>query len=138
MARVLNTHWHVLSILEAIYVVVMFCYFRTTCNVAVNDQPFSTEWLWHPITTTRGEEASNLVCRFGHVMAFVLAAWIIGREGLRQINVPITQWANLAVMSAALVGSFLNLNVTLYLAPVLVAELAAAWLLHQETSAKYA
>jgi hypothetical protein len=135
---VLNSQWHLLSVLEALYVIGMFCYFRTKCNVAINDQPFGIDWLWHPITTTQGdEEARNLVCRLGHILAFLLAGWLVGREGLRQVSGTITQWANLVVMGAALAGSMLNLNVTLYLAPVFFAEAVAARYLPQESSTKY-
>lgn len=116
-ARVLNSSWHAVSALCAAYVIYIVVYFQTTWNVA------GVESLYHPVT--QSTESRNLVCRFGHVAAFIIA--------LRQCCSP------RVMCMIAIAESWMNLNVMVYLTPLWIVDgLARGWLPMEQSSASVA
>tara|TARA_B100000900_G_C20151989_1_gene542276 strand:- start:121 stop:507 length:387 start_codon:yes stop_codon:yes gene_type:complete len=68
-----------LSILEAVYIIYMFNYFKTTkffhhpLEIIIQRKSYIT-WLQHPIGD---DEYNNKICPFGNFMGYILAIWIL-------------------------------------------------------------
>lgn len=134
MATVLNSSWHLLSFIGAVYFVFMFVYFRTTFNVATLESLFTESFWHHPVDIS--SEPRNMVCRAGHVAAFGIAAALLARESVRPFLSPKTMaWSSIGGVGAvALIGGWLNRNVGLYTLPWLGVECVAAWCLPSDQS----
>ena len=96
-----------IHILEALYLIFMFCFFETSVDFNVLSSP-DHRFFKHLI----GNEKGNRICPFGNVAIFALVAVILFGSGqLIKCSLVI-----------AFVLSLMNLNALVYLIPVFVVE----------------
>jgi hypothetical protein len=115
------------SIIEALYLIYMFNFFKTTIEFHHPFEMFQTngfaKYFKHPINSGRLE---NKICCFGNYISYVFAAYIILRYILYKTNY-IEQsklcMVNKIIIYIALGLSLLmNLNAFIYLIPLLLLE----------------
>lgn len=114
------------SIIEALYLIYMFNFFKTTMAFHHPFEIFLTsfsEYVKHPIKTGLYE---NKICRFGNDISYIFAIYIILRFILYKTN-SIKQnmlcLINKTLIYVAFVVSLLmNMNAVIYLIPLLLLE----------------
>lgn len=112
----------VLSILEGLYIVYMFVFFKTKYSLEIgrwNDDLWRSkiikEWFVHPIV--KSEYAESQICPFGKYSSFLILLFLILRHYIscfRKINT--------YIFILILVLSLMNYNATLYLIPIFIIE----------------
>lgn len=110
-----------ISIFEAIYIIYMLNYFKTTYNFAHPLTYFENRLLYHPI------EKSNVpispVCPLGNISAWFYAFIFIVRNCFVNTNFEKTVFKiNKYLIILLFIGSFLNFNVVIYLLPIFIIE----------------
>ncbi len=107
----------IISIIEALYVIYMFRYFKTTYSFNYLPLQFldNSLYLKHQKNATNTPESH--ICLFGHDMAFVIAAFLILRN-----FIPCLMEYNTCILSLILICCFLNLNAVAYILPVILIE----------------
>ena len=116
----------IFSVIEAVYLVYMFNYFKTTYSV---HHPFEilitgiSKYLEHPIGTGHYE---NKICKFGHDISWYLAFYLIIRNFLDELTdvkketiCLINKFITYCAIGMALLT---NMNAFIYLIPILVFE----------------
>lgn len=113
----INNKILIISVIEAVYVIYMFRYFKTTYSFNYLPLQFldNSLYLKHQKNTTNTPESH--ICLFGHDMAFVIAAFLILRN-----FIPCLMEYNTCILSLILIGCFLNLNAIAYILPVILIE----------------
>ena len=97
-----------IRILEALYIIYMFCFFETSVDFNVLASPRGY-WFKHLI----GNAVGNRICPFGHVSIFALVAVLLfGSRRLIKCGLVV-----------AFILSLMNLNALVYLIPVFIVEL---------------
>ena len=104
-----------LSILEAIYIIYMFNYFKTTCNIAHPLTYFENPILYHPIENTNNPQ--NMICPLGNYGSFLIGIYLIARNFIN-IDTKINNYILLCIFLMTL----MNFNATLYFIPILIIE----------------
>ena len=104
----------ILTICEAIYVLYMLKYFKTTINFAHPLVEFSSNYFKHPIEVIN--EPMNLICNLGHDGAILLSFVII----LRLFNINII---NKYILAFIFILSLMNFNALVYLLPFFIYEI---------------
>ncbi len=98
---------YMIRILEALYLIYMFCFFETSVDFNVLSSP-DHRFFKHLI----GNKKGNRICPFGHVAIFLLAAVLLfGSSSLIKCSLVI-----------AFIFSLMNLNAVVYLMPVFLLE----------------
>lgn len=107
----------IISIIEALYVIYMFRYFKTTYSFNYLPLQFldNSLYLKHQKNATNTPESH--ICLFGHDMAFVIAAFLILRN-----FIPCLMEYNTCILSLIFICCFLNLNAIAYILPIIVIE----------------
>lgn len=114
------------SIIESIYLIYMFNFFKTTIEFHHPFEIFLTsfsDYLKHPIRTGLYQ---NKICRFGNDISYVFAIYIISRFILYKTN--FIKKNTLCMINKTLIYigfclSFLmNMNAVIYLIPLLLLE----------------
>ena len=113
----INNKILIISVIEAVYVIYMFKYFKTTYSFNYLPLQFldNSLYLKHQKNATNTPESH--ICLFGHDMAFVIAAFLILRN-----FIPCLMEYNTCILSLILIGCFLNLNAIAYILPVILIE----------------
>lgn len=108
----------IISIIESIYIIYMFRYFKTTYSFNLIPLKFldNNEYLKHQ--KYYSQEAVSHICPFGHDMAFIIAGFLI----LRNFIPCLMEYSN-CIIGLIFLGCFLNLNCVIYILPVLLIEL---------------
>jgi len=106
-----------ISIIEAIYILYMFCYFQTTFSIHHPLEYYLTGTFEHPIST--GEYESK-ICPFGNKAIVLLAIWLILREF---IDIEDKKRLNTIIMNITLALSLMNMNALLYFLPIYFYEI---------------
>jgi len=104
-----------LAILVAIYIVYMMNFFKIRYSLAHPYTYFKNPIMFHPIKNTK--EPRSMICQFGHVGSWFLAAFIVLRQF---IDVP-TKFSKF-VFFCVLTISLINLNAVVYLIPYFIYE----------------
>ena len=99
-----------ISILESLYLIYMFCFFETSIDFNIFSSP-DGEWFKHLI----GNKKGNRICSFGHITIFFLIGLILFRELFAKGMVTV-------LFVIAFLISLLNLNALVYLIPIFVIE----------------
>lgn len=119
----------IIGFFEALYVVYMLNWFKTTVNFAHPASYYENPLIYHPVDKL--DKPANLVCKFGHQVSWLLAAYLIALGVAMEyslIGKNLLRWTHIAVLVITAVLSLLNFNVVVYLLPVVLFE---AWrLLH--------
>ena len=102
----------IVSILESVYLIFMFIFFKTTVDFNVLRSP-GGKWFKHLI----GDEYGNRICPFGKVAIFALIFVLLIRH---YIKIP-QYLINLALI-VAFVLSLMNMNAVVYLIPIFLIE----------------
>ena len=106
-----------ISLIEALYIVYMFRYFKTT--VSMNLIPL--RFLDYSSYMIHQKKSSNVpvshICQFGHDMAFVIGGFFILRN-----YVPWIMKNNSKIIVLILFGCLLNINALVYFLPILLIE----------------
>lgn len=125
----LNLYLYI-SILEAFYILYMFRYFKTKVSFHYgniqnyfinlsNHLGINKNYFQHPIYYS--DEPINHVCPFGHQMALIITIFLIMRVCFyKNKNM---KYINYFVLLLIFIGSFMNLNVVVYLIPFFLLEL---------------
>ena len=101
-----------ISILESLYLIFMFLFFKTTVDFNVLRSPGGW-WYSHLI----GDEYGVRICPFGRVAIFALIFILIARHYMK---IP-QDFINISLV-VAFVLSLMNMNALIYLLPVLSME----------------
>jgi len=102
-----------ISIIESLYLVYMFHFFKTSIDFNILSSPKG--WLFEHLT---GDEYGLRICPFGQIAIFALIFVLIARH-FYEIPENFIKFALLV----SLVLSFLNLNAVVYLVPIWIVEL---------------
>ena len=102
-----------ISILESIYLIYMFLFFKTSVDFNIIKSPEGW-WLEHLI----GDEVGPRICPFGRVAIFGLIFILIVRN-----YIDIAQNIINISLGMAFILSLVNLNALIYLLPVLLVEI---------------
>ena len=118
------------SLLEGLYVMYMFIYFKTCYNLEIgrwNGAPFTkflkkitnmdfSEILYHP--TDKSKISISQICTFGKYGSVLIFLYLLFRE-----FVSLPRYTNLIVFVIILSLCMLNYNALLYMLPVVAVEL---------------
>lgn len=113
------------SVLEAIYIIYMFNYFKTRYSLAHPFSYFRSKYLNHPIGYTK--EPRNTICIFGKQVSWILGAYLIIKSIILEKNIKVMNMKkflllNKTIMFIVLITSFMNINALIYLLPIFVIE----------------
>ena len=102
-----------ISILESVYLIFMFLFFKTSVDFNVLRSP--SGWLFEHLT---GDEYGLRICPFGRIAIFFLIIILIGRHYFKipQIMVNIS-------LFIAFILSLMNMNAVVYLMPIFLIEI---------------
>jgi len=114
-----------ISILEAIYIIYMFNYFKTRYSLAHPFSYFRSKYLNHPIGYTK--EPRNTICIFGKQVSWILGGYLILKSIMFEKKVKFISMKNLillnkTIMLIVIITSFMNINALIYLMPIFVIE----------------
>tara|TARA_Y100000768_G_C23924797_1_gene656914 strand:+ start:821 stop:1150 length:330 start_codon:yes stop_codon:yes gene_type:complete len=101
-----------ISILESLYLIFMFLFFKTSVDFNVLRSPEGW-WFEHLV----GDEYGVRICPFGQVAIFALIFVLILRH-----YVKIPQWFIYLALGISFVLSLMNMNAVVYLIPVWIIE----------------
>lgn len=101
-----------ISIIESIYLIYMFLFFKTSTDFNVLTSP-NGWWFEHLI----GDEYGNRVCPFGQVIIFVFVAILLIRH-----HITIPKYIMITIIIIGFLMSFMNLNALVYILPILIYE----------------
>ena len=102
-----------ISIIEGLYLVYMFLFFKTSIDFNILDSPKG--WLFEHLI---GDEYGLRICLFGRIAIFGLIFVLIGRHYF-EITDNFVKFSLLV----SVVLSFMNLNAVIYLIPIWLIEL---------------
>ena len=115
-------------LIQAIYVVYMLNWFKTTWNFAHPLSKFNSEYLTHPVHKLINP--INPVCKLGNNLSWLLGGYLIARgiylditRGSKSSYDNIFKSLHLSILILTFVLSLLNFNVTVYLFPIILIEL---------------
>ena len=108
----------IISIIESIYIIYIFRYFKTTYsfNLLIFKFLDENEYLRHQKNSS--QVPVSHICPFGHDMSYVIAGFLILRN-----FIPCLMEYNNWIIGLIFLGCFLNLNCVVYFLPVLLIEL---------------
>ena len=101
-----------ISILESLYLIFMFLFFKTSVDFNVLRSPEGA-WFEHLV----GDEYGVRICPFGQVVIFALIFVLILRH-----YVKIPQWFIYLALGISFVLSLMNMNAVMYLIPIWLIE----------------
>ena len=107
-------------LIQAIYVIYMLNWFKTTWNFAHPLTEFNSDYLAHPVHKLNSP--INPVCKLGNNLSWLLAGYLISWGIYLDNNKPASTFANylhIGVLFLTFVLSLLNFNVTFYLLPII-------------------
>lgn len=114
------------SIIESLYLIYMFNFFKTTMAFHHPFEIFLTsfsEYVKHPIKTGLYE---NKICRFGNDISYIFAVYIIFRYILYKTNSikknTLCMINKTLIYVAFVVSLLMNMNAVIYLIPLLLLE----------------
>ena len=108
----------IISIIESIYVVYMFRFFKTTYSFNLIPLKFLDENQYLAHQKYNSQNPISHICPFGHDMAFVIAGYLILRN-----FVPCLMEYNSWIIGLIFLGCFLNFNCVVYFLPIVLIEL---------------
>ena len=111
---------------QAIYIIYMLNWFKTTWNFAHPASKFTSDYFAHPVNKL--EFPINPVCKLGNNLSWVFAFYLIARGiYLKSINnshkLKIANTIHIFILIFSFFLSLLNFNVTIYLLPIIILEL---------------
>ena len=101
-----------ISLVESVYLIFMFLFFKTTMDFNVLRSP--TGWWFEHLV---GDRNGLRICPFGRVAIFALIFVLILRH-----YVKIPKWFIYLALGISLVLSFMNMNAVVYLIPIWLVE----------------
>jgi len=110
----------VVSILQAVYIIYIFNFFETTYSFETSRKLVLSGILFHPV-----EDSSvpiSHICPFGHMMAYPIAAYLIGRHFVLNDTPDIKKKYSIIINTLIFLGSLMNLNAVVYLIPFFITE----------------
>lgn len=114
------------SVIEAIYLIYMYNFFKTTYSVHHPFEMFITgslDYFKHPIATGKYQ---NKICPFGKQVSWIFGIYLIGRYWLKFYKITSIEKLckiNRYISYGAITVSLLtNLNAFIYLIPILLFE----------------
>lgn len=111
-----------ISIIEAIYVIYMFNYFKTRYSLSF-PVIYYNSYFTHPIGKHKYPKSN--ICKFGHDMSWLIAIYLIIMGYLFSIykkNKYLSS-INRLVLFTIFLFSLLNLNAVVYLLPIFIIEI---------------
>ena len=116
----------IISIFEAIYIIFMFNYFKTKValdhgfilNLLRNIGLYNNKLNHYTQSMYQLEESINMVCPFGHFISWFIGLFFIIRNYYPKIN----KYNNI-VLILLFIGSWMNINVLVYLIPIFIIEI---------------
>ena len=108
----------IISVIESIYVVYMFRFFKTTYSFNLLPLKFLDENQYLAHQKYNSQTAVSHICPFGHDMAFVIAGYLILRN-----FIPCLMEYNSWIIGLIFLGCFLNFNCVVYFLPIVLIEL---------------
>jgi hypothetical protein len=102
----------IISILESVYLIFMFIFFKTSIDFNVLKSP-TGKWFKHLI----GDEYGGRICPFGKVAIFALIFIFIVRH-----YIIIPKWFINMALIISFVLSLMNMNAVVYLIPIWLVE----------------
>lgn len=110
----------VVSILQAVYIIYIFNFFETTYSCETSRKLVLSGILFHPV------KDSNIpishICPFGHMMAYPIAVYLIGRHFVLNDKPDIKKKYSFIINTLIFLGSLMNLNAIVYLIPFFITE----------------
>ena len=111
----------IISIVQAIYIIYMFNYFETTYSFETSRQLLLSGIFLHPIKDSTYPVSH--ICPFGHMMAYPIAVYLIGRNFVLNNDPRLSKKMNYLVLMLIFVGSLMNINAIVYLIPYFITEI---------------
>lgn len=125
----------ILSIIEAIYIVYMLRYFKTTHSFEYGNNldnlyiiasifGMNKDYIKH--TTTSSNIPKSHICRFGKDVSWIISIFFILRAIVFFTNNDVKYWSwntNIFIVAIIFVVSFMNFNVVVYLLPIFAIEI---------------
>lgn len=122
--KILPKTYLLISIIESFYVIYMLNYFKT--NIAL-DHGFilnilknigiESDFIKHYTYKIEGEPI-NMVCPLGNLVSWLLSIFFILRN-----YIPFLKKWNKPIIVSLFIGSWMNINVLVYLLPVFICEM---------------
>ena len=126
ITKIFDNNMLLVSIIEALYLIFMFNFFKTTIEFHHPFEMFLTsfsKYLKHPIKTGIYE---NKICSFGNDISYVFAVYIILRYILYKTNSikqnMLCMINKILIYFAFVVSLLMNMNAVIYLIPLLSLE----------------
>ena len=111
----------IISIVQAIYIIYMFNYFETTYSFETSRQLLLSGIFLHPIEDSTYPVSH--ICPFGHMMAYPIAIYLIGRNFIMNNDLKLKKKMNYLVLVLIFLGSLMNINAIVYLIPYFITEI---------------
>lgn len=111
-----------IALIEGIYIIYMFNFFKTTYNIAHPLTYFENPFLYHPIGKTY--KPINMICKFGKFMSYIAFIFFISRLLLLK-NIYYKEkyllW-HIYIIFISILLCLSNFNALLYLLPIFLFE----------------
>ena len=116
-------------LIQAIYIVYMLNWFKTTWNFAHPATKFSWDYIAHPVNKLASP--TNPVCKLGNNLSWVLGGYLLARglyldldlANKTNISINLANSIHYVILGLGFLLSLLNFNVTIYLLPIILFEL---------------
>ena len=111
----------IISIIQAIYVIYMFNYFETTYSFETSRKLVLSGIFLHPVEDS--PYPVSHICPFGHIMAYPIAIYLIGRNFVLNNDQKLKNKINNLIFVLIFIGSLMNINAIVYLIPFFLLEI---------------
>ena len=110
----------VVSVLQAVYIIYIFNFFETTYSCETSRKLVLSGILFHPVKDSKNPISH--ICPFGHMMAYPIALYLIGRHFVLNDTPDIKKKYSFIINTLIFLGSLMNLNAVVYLIPFFITE----------------
>ena len=111
-----------ITLLECSYIIYMMCFFKTKYSLAHPMSHFNNDIFYHPIGIKK--EPKNMICKFGHYMAYIVSIFLIFRELFlknEHFKIIYLKYHNI-IIYISIILCLINFNALLYMLPIIIFE----------------
>lgn len=110
-----------ISIIEALYVIYMFNFFKTKYSFAHPFTYFENKYIFHPVG--KSTVARSNICKLGHDISWLIAIFLILRGLFAKKYKKSLLLINKIGILILFIGCLMNFNAVIYMLPIYIIEI---------------